>query len=77
MSIPGGSREALRRTDKTNKIACSVAFSRSFKTMFFSFYDQKTPSWNSELKEINLGNTLLRKKLVIEVLKATNRPLRS
>ena len=30
--------------------------------MCFSFYDQKTPSWNSELKEINEGNTRPRKK---------------
>ena len=28
------------------------------KTMCFSFYDQKTPSWNSELKEINLEGIL-------------------
>ena len=43
--------------------------------MFSSFYDQKTPSWNSELKEINLGNTRPRKKVYIEDLKATNRYL--
>ena len=56
-------------------MAASEAISRSFKTMCFSFYEQKTPSWNSELKEINLGNTRSRKKVDIEVLKATNRSL--
>ena len=50
---------------------------RILKTMCFSFYHQKTPSWNSELKEINLGNTRLRKKVDIEVLKATNFSLKS
>ena len=33
----------------------------------FLFYDQKTPSWNSELKEINQGNTRPRKKVDIEI----------
>ena len=58
-------------------MAASEAISRSFKTMCFSFYDQKTPVWNSELKEINLGNTRLRKKVNVEVLKSTNRSLKS
>ena len=47
------------------------------QTMCFSFYDQKTPSWNSELKEINLGNTRPLKKVDIEVLKATNCSVKS
>ena len=38
--------------------------------MFFSFYDQKTPSWNSELMEINLENT--RPQKTIDILKASN-----
>ena len=42
--------------DETNKMASDEALLRSFKTEFF-FYSQKTPSWNSELKEINLENT--------------------
>ena len=50
---------------------------RILKTTCFSIYDRKTPSWNSELKEINLGNTRLRKKVDIEVLKATNFSLKS
>ena len=69
----GGNREVLCCMDKTNKIASGEALSRSLKTMFFFFYDQKTPSWNSELMEINLGNTRPRKKVDIVVLKATNR----
>ena len=40
---------------------------RIVKTMCFSFYDQKTPSWNLELKEINQGNTRPRKKVDIEI----------
>ena len=62
----GGKREALCRIDETNKmVSGDEAISRSFKTIFFSFkfYDQKTPSWNSELKEVNLGNTRPRKKV--------------
>ena len=43
-----------RRIDEINKMAAGEAISRSFKTMFLSFYDQKTPSWDSELKEIDL-----------------------
>ena len=50
---------------------------RILKTMCFSFYDQKTPSWNSEFKEINQGNTRPRKKVDIEILKALNRSLKS
>ena len=51
---------------------------RILKTMYFSFYDQKTPSWNSELKEINQGNTRPRKKVVdLEILKATECSLKS
>ena len=50
---------------------------RILKTMCFSFYDQKTPSWNSELKEINIGNIRPRKNVDIEVLKATNCSLKS
>ena len=48
-----------------------------WKIKCFSFHDQKTPSWNSELKEINIGNTRPRKKVDIEVLKATNCSLKS
>ena len=43
----------------------------------FLLYDRKTPLWNSELKEIYIGNTRPRKKVDIEVLKATNCSLKS
>ena len=55
----------------------SFAANTVLKTMCFSFYDQKAPSWNSELKEINLGNTRPWKKVDIEVLKAMNCSLKS
>ena len=57
-----GTSEALCRIDGTNKMTAGEVLSRSFKIMFFSFYNQKTLSWNSELKEINLRNTPPRKK---------------
>ena len=45
----------------------SFAAENTQDNVFLSFNDQKTPSWNSELKEINQGNTRPRKKVDIEI----------
>ena len=67
--------QCIRLSPKMASLAWRL---RILKTMCFSFYDRKTPSWNSELKEIQyLGNTRPRNKVDIEVLKATNCSLKS